>query len=133
MKGEKVTLPDVRDLAEIRFFEARKNGGYTNAVLKLLDDGGGTNIKESRYDDPTVYKSEKPVDDRTVKKIKDTIAKCLMFGWHDLPLSDHRFGDKKIEFVFKDKSTVTVNNGVLLPNEMSHGFFDIELEMTTKH
>ena len=39
MKGEKVALPDAKDLAVIRFDEERSDGGFTRAALTLNADG----------------------------------------------------------------------------------------------
>ena len=42
-------------------------------------------------------------------------------------------GNKRLTFVFKDGSEVSVTDGLMLPFGISGGFFNIELEMTTKH
>ena len=133
-KGEKIPLPDVVALTEIRFAEERQDGGFTRAALTLAADGTATNKKTSCYTAPTVYESEKPVDAETVAAIKKTIADCAMLAWTDLPEHDFRIGGvKTLTFVFADGTEITVGGNKVLPAPLSGGFFTIELEMTTKH
>ncbi len=134
MKGVPVPLPDVGSMTEIRFAEERKGGGYTRATLTLAADGTATNKKTSRYDDPRVYESEKPVDADTVAAIKKTITNCGILAWADLPDHDFRIGGvKTLTFVFADGTEITVGGNKALPSPISGGFFSIELEMATKH
>ncbi len=134
MKKEKVKLPDIEDLTAIRFEENRKNGGYTKAELTLCGDGTAINKKESRYDSPTVYESEKPVDAETVRKIKKNVADNGVTAWEKLPDSEYRpLADKKLTFVFRGGEEITVSGGKQVPYELNGGFFNVELEMTTKH
>lgn len=134
MKGEAVKLPDVEELKEIRFSEERKDGGYTKATLTLLPDGTGVNKKASRYEEPRVFESEKPVDAETIAKIKKNIALTGMLAWAGLPESTYRhLSDKTITFVFADGKEIKVDEGKELPYRISGGFFNIELEMATKH
>ena len=134
MKGEKVSLPDVSSLMSIVFEEKRKNGGYTHATLSLNEDGTGTNVKACRYDDPTVYESTKPVEAEVVENIKDIITKSGILGWSGLPESNYSFiSDKYLTFIFKDADSITVKGDKILPSKLRSDFFNIELEMTTKH
>lgn len=133
MEGEKVSLPEVSALKEIRFEENRKNGGYTRAVLTLTENGG-VNRKESRYDGPTVYQSEKEVSAETVAAMKENIEKTGVFAWSGLPQNDYRFKEAKtLTFVFEDGGEIAVTDDRVVPDGIRRGFFNIELEMTTKH
>ncbi len=134
MEGEKIALPDVKDLSAIRFTELRSGGGFTKATLTLDEDGAGVNKKQSRYDDPKVYESEKPVDAATVAAIKSCIAANGMLAWAGLPESGYfKTSEKSLTFVFKDCREITVGDSKALPGELGGGFFNIELELTTKH
>ena len=134
LKGEREALPDLSALTAIRFAEERDNGGFTRATLTIDPAGAGTNAKTSRYDDPTVYESEKPVDADTVAAIRGNIERCGMLAWADLPESDYKYGAKKtLSFVFADGTEITVPDGRRLPGRLQGGFFNIELEMTAKH
>ena len=134
MKGEKEILPDVSSLREIRFEENRDNGGFTKAVLAFQSDGTGINSKQSKYDNPTIYESSKTVDEKTITAIKKNIEDNGMFAWSRLPSNGYSFNNnKKIDFVFEDGSIITVKNDRLLPGQIRNGFFNIELELTTKH
>lgn len=132
--GEKIPLPPIDALKEIRFCESRENGGFSRATLTLESDGTGTNRKEQCFDPGQVYRSEKAVDEQTVTAIKRTVANCGMFAWEKLPRSRCVIdGEKTITFVFDDSSEITVTNHKALPMTLSGGFFGIELEMITKH
>ena len=134
MKKERVPLPDASDLVGIRFSEERANGGYTRAIMTINEDGTATNRKTARYDDPTVYESEKTIDAATVEAIKKNINDCAVLAWEHLPESEYKFGaDKKMTFVFADGTEITVAEGKRVPNEIHNGFFNIDLEITTKH
>ena len=134
LKGERAALPDLSALTAIRYAEEREDGGFTRATLTINPDGTGTNAKTSRYDDPTVYESEKPVDAETVAAIRSSIERCGMLAWADLPESDYKSGpEKTLAFVFADGGVITVPGGKRLPDQLGGGFFNIELEMTTKH
>ena len=134
MRGERIALPDVSGLKEIRFEEIRKNGGFTKAALTINADGTGINAKQSRYDDPTVFESEKPVDKATVDAIKKNIEDTGLFAWGGLPESGYDFiSKKKLTFVFENGGELTVTNDRKTPGRIRNGFFNIELEMTTKH
>ncbi|MBO4798076.1 MAG: hypothetical protein J5494_04815 [Candidatus Methanomethylophilaceae archaeon] len=132
MKEEKIPLRDVSGLREVRFAEERKDG-YVRAALTLNPDGTGTNRKKSRYG-TNEYESEKPVDAETVSKIKKTIESCCMLAWAGLPERDYKnFTYKSMTFVFDDGETVTVKDNRAIPYSIGNGFFNIELEMSTKH
>ena len=134
MAGEKIVLPDVKELAEIRFTELRSGGGFTKATLTLNGDGSGVNKKQSRYDDPKVYESEKPVDAATVAAIKSNISENGMLAWAGLPESGYfKTSEKSLTFVFKDGREITVGGAAALPGELGGGFFKIELELTAKN
>ena len=134
MAGERVSLPDVAALSAIRFAEERADGGFTHATLTLLPDGTGTNTKTSRYEDPTVYESEKPVDAETVAAIKRTVELCGLLAWEGVPDSGFALAQNKtLTFVFADGREVTAQSDRQLPYGIQNGFFKIELEMTTKH
>ena len=134
MNGEKVELPVVSSLKEIRFEELRKNGGFTKAVLTIQPDGTGINAKQSKYDDPKIYESEKPIDAETVVAIKKNIEDTGILAWSDLPSNGFSYRiDKQLTFVFDDGREIIVKNDRLVPDQIGRGFFNIELEMTTKH
>ena len=134
MSGEKVKLPDVSDLSKIHFEEIRDNGGFTKATLTLNEDGAATNEKQSKYDGPTVYESKKPVDAETVEYIKRNIEHTGFLAWPGLPEMNYPFlSDKNITLYFKNGEEITVKNNKIIPNRIGRGFFNIELELTTKH
>ena len=127
-------LPDLSHLCGISFEETRENGGFTKAALTLLPDGGGIDRKQSRYDEPKVYESEKPVDAFTVAQIKRTVEENRMLAWSGLPSGGFSTaGNKRLTFAFDDGTAVAVQDGRLLPDRLSHAFFEIELELTVKH
>lgn len=134
MDGEKAELPDVEKLKEIQFEEIRKDEGFTRAQLIFNEDGTGTNKKQSRYDDPTVYESEKPVEKEVIEAIKKHIRDTGLFAWADLPKSTYSFNqEKKLTFIFEDGTSVKIPGDRVVPDNFSRGFFNIELEMVTKH
>ncbi|MBS7262511.1 MAG: hypothetical protein KIG36_02765 [Eubacteriales bacterium] len=130
MKGERVVLPAISELKEIRYAEERENGGFSRATLTLLPDGTGVNEKSSRYDDPRVYESRKEVDAATVAAIKASMERNGILAWAGLPANGFSFGGKKkLTFVFSDGRTVAVRDDRLLPDPICRGFFDIELKI----
>ena len=131
-KADALPLPDLQTLKEIRFEEERKDGGFTRAALEILPDGTGVNRKQSRYDDPKVYESEKPVDAGTVSAIKDVISSGGILAWSGIRTVCAGMREKCLTFVFPE-TEITVTNDRELPRQLSGAFFDIELEMTTKH
>ena len=134
MNGESAPLPDADALCGIRYAQERADGGFIKATLTVNADGTGRNVKASRYDSPTVYESDKPVSAETVSAIKESIKKTGILAWAHLPDSEYRSGgDKKLTFVFKSGDELTVLAGKMLPKQINGGFFDIELEMTTKN
>ncbi len=134
MKGEKIPLPAVSSLTAIRYEENRKGGGYTRAEMTIQPDGSGINEKKARYDGPTVYESRKPVEAQTVQSFRDNIEATGILAWPDLPESGYDFiGDKKLTFVFGEGNEISVSNKKIVPDPIRNGFFNIELEITTKH
>ncbi len=134
LAGKRVPLPSSDKIREIRFDEERKNGGFTKAVLTINSDGTAANSKKSRYDGPTEYESEKAVDVETVEAIRKNIDDCFMTAWAELPEREYKFGEtKKLTFVFESGDEITVTDDRVLPGQISRGFFNIELELTTKH
>ncbi len=134
MKGEKIQLPDVSMLKTIRFEENRKNGGFTKATLTINTDKTGINEKKSRYNDPKVYESVKPVEKETIDAIKNNIEATGILAWSDLPDREYGFDyEKSLTFVFSDATEITVPGNKIIPGQIEQGFFSIELEMTTKH
>ena len=132
MKEERVPLKDLSGLREIRLSEERKDG-YVRATLTFNADGTGTNRKRSRYGDKE-FESEKPVDAETMSNIRRTIDSCGMLAWTGIPERDYKaLSEKSMTFVFDDGETVTAKDNRALPYSVSNGFFNIELEMTTKH
>lgn len=133
-RGEKLPLPDLADLASIRFEEQRKDGGFTTATLTLLPDGSGSNEKQSRYEDPKIYESTKPVDKETVAGIKKTIEEAGLLAWADLPDNEFFTGPaRSLTFTFSRGDPVTVPDGKRLPDPLSRAFFTIQLELETKN
>ena len=134
LKGEKVALPDVSSLLAVRFEETRTGGGFTKAELTVRQDGTGTNEKSRCFDPPKIYNSKKEVGTDTVNRIKDCITQNAIFAWSSLPDNGFRIeADKKLTFVFEGGGEIEVPNRRLLPDRISRGFFDIELELTVKN
>lgn len=134
LKGERAALPDPDTLTEIRFADERGGESFTRATLTLNADGSGVNFKQVRYDEPDVYESEKPVDAETVSAIRANIARTGILAWADLPESGYKFNSRKsLTFVFADGAQIAVSDDKALPGALRGGFFNIELEMTTKH
>ena len=133
MAGEQVALPKPEDLTGIRFEEVREGGDFTRAELTLLPDGTAVNQKTSKYGD-SVYESEKPVEAETVNALRENLNATGLLAWSGLPDNGFRLdGEKKLTFLFSDGSQVEVENDRLLPGQLSMGFFNVELEMSTKH
>ncbi len=134
LDGEKVILPNIAYLTQIEFEEKRSDGGFTRACLTFNADGTGTNRKQAKYSDTGVFESEKPVDAETVKAIRNNIEKCGLLAWPALPESPYKFsGQKTLGFIFEDGTKIVVPNDRVTPDRINRGFFNIELEMTTKH
>ncbi len=134
MKGSIIDLPDVSAIRKIRFDEERGSDGFTRAILTFNSDGTGTNFKSQRFDDPKVYESEKPVDADTITAIKNNIEANGILAWSGIPESYYKNNrNKTLTFVFEDNQEITVRGDRLLPDRIQGGFFNIELEMTTKH
>lgn len=134
MAGERVALPDLCSLTEIRFAEERENGGFTRAVLTIAPDGTATNRKRSRYDGAEVYESENKVDAATVDAIKRNVEETGLLAWSTLPASKFNFErEKSLVFVFSDGGEIAVPGNRLVPSQIQNGFFNVELELTTKN
>ncbi len=132
MSGERVRLPGVADLREIRFQEDRGEDGFTSVTLTLLPDGTGQNRKTSRYGLSEIFENCTNVDAETISHIRTGIDRCGILGWAGLPKSGFRpLHDKKLVFVFDNGNEISVPDGLSLPWELSGGFFSIELEITT--
>ena len=131
INGEKVYLPDVENLKEIRFVEERKNGGFTRAALSINDDGSGSMTRSRRFSDPKIYNNEKSFSADEITAIKKNISDCGIFAWSTLPECSYPFDDEKsLTFIFKDGSEITVPKDRELPDQIKGGFFNIELELT---
>lgn len=134
MNGEKVLLPSVDDIKAIKFLENRKDGGYTKATLTINEYGSAVNEKSMRFDDPKVYESTKNVSVETVDAIKKYIVNNGVLANAGLPSQKFSSSsEKSLTFIFKDGKEIFVKGGCVLPNQIRNGFFNIELEMTTKH
>jgi hypothetical protein len=134
LAGEKSTLPDAEALKTIRFEEVRDSGGFTQAALTIGADGCGVNEKQACYDGSRVFESAKPVDKETVDAIKKNIVDTGLLAWAELPDNGYQLNEnKKLTFEFVDGSAVEVRSGRQVPDQLRSGFFNIELEMTTKH
>jgi len=134
LKTKKVALPSLTELSELRIFEEHSGGGYTKANLLFNEDGSGTDVKESKYDSPTVYKKESVIDKETIEKIVNTIDNSLLFAWADLPKKQFSCGNEEyMTFVFKNGNEIVVRNDRELPYEVGNAFFNIKLELTTNH
>ena len=132
LEGERVQLPDAADLKEIKFEEIRKKGAYTEATLTFLPDGTASVVRRSRYDGPDIYETEKTVDADTVAKIKENIINTELPAWAGLPQRDFGFAEKSLTFVFGGGEEIKIGGEHRAPDELRHGFFDIELIMTTR-
>lgn len=134
LKGERIAIPKAERIAAIRFYEKRKNGGYTVAELTIAPDGTAVNRKESKYDGPTVYNSEKAVDAATVANIRRNIDETGLLAWGGLPDTGYKSGsDSEMTFVFSDGSETTIRSGRLVPDAIKQGYFNVQLEITTKN
>ncbi len=134
LQREKAAIPEVSSVVKIKFREDRKDGGYTDATLVFNTDGTGTNHKKSKYERSDVYESEKPVDADTMSFIKQTIKNCGLLAWTGLPTRRFDFSpESSLTFFFEDDEPITIDKDAVLPSSIGGGFFNIELEMTTKH
>ena len=134
MGGEKIDMPDVSKIKMIKFAEERGNGGFSHAVLTLNPDGTAVNERTDKYDSEKIYERKKDVSAETVREIKKNIEEFGILGWTTFPQRSYISGnDKKLTFIFDDGSEITVDDIRDLPSELSRGFFNIELEMTTKN
>lgn len=128
----RIAIPDAEDIVEILFEEIRDDG-YTKALCRINDDGTATNIKDSKYGD-SVYHSEKPVDAETVNAMITNVKDTALLVWRDLP--DSKFGwgrEKTLAFRWRDGSEISTTDCKAVPDGLSRGFFNIELELATKH
>ena len=131
---KKVSLPSVSSLTSIRFDEEKDGGIFTHSVLTLCGDGTAVNEKSRCFDGKTVYNSKKTVSSDEVSKIKETIESCGLFAWSSLPDTKYSFEDPKtLTFAFDGGKEIKVKNCRRVPEQISGGFFKIELEMTVKH
>ena len=134
MQGKRVTLPDVSELKEIVFYEDRKDKGFTEARLSFNPDGTGTNRKRSKYENTGIFESEKPIDADTMAVIRRKIESCGILAWEGLPVHEYPWvEDARMTFVLENGESVTVEKSTEVPSSISGAFFNIELEMTTKH
>ncbi|MBQ7669155.1 MAG: hypothetical protein IJS45_00360 [Clostridia bacterium] len=134
LDGESIPIPDLSGLREILFEEKRPGGGFTNADLIISDDGTAKNVKSMRFDDPTVYRSEKELGADTVDAIKSNIRNGMMTAWPGLPSNGFTLGiEKSLTFIFEDGNKITVFDGLLLPEGLGKSFFNVELEMTVNN
>lgn len=134
MTGKKVSLPSVSSLTSIRFDTEKDGGIFTRSVLTLCDDGTAVNEKSQCFDGKTVYNSTKTVTSNEVSKIKGTIESCGLFAWSSLPDAKYSFEESKtLTFSFDGGKEIKVKNYRRVPEQISDGFFKIELEMTVKH
>ena len=132
MAKEPAAFPDPDTIASVAFSNEWEDG-YVRATMTVSPDGTGTNAKESRYGE-SVYNSEKAVDAETVSKIKDTVKRFNMLSWSGLPESGYwGRGNKSLAFTFKDGAVIAVKDDRKLPFDVGNGFFNIELELSTKH
>ena len=133
MAGAAAPLPRADEVRAIRFEETRENGGFTRATLTLRPDGSGVNAKQSRYDDPRVIESESPVDAADVAAIREIIADCGMLAWEGLPLKNSdATPTRTLTFTLADRQIVLPDRQEV-PDPLSHGFFDLQMELATNH
>lgn len=134
LKLKPVKLPSPDRIVEIAFREDRRDGGYTESHLSISPDGTGVNRKKANYGDAKVYVSEKPVDKDTVAAIKNNIEKTGLLAWTVMPEDHYEWSSKKkITFTFDDGGEITVDGSKRAPDRIRNGFFNVELEVTTKH
>ena len=132
LAGERVEAPEASEVKEIRFNEERENGGFTEAVLTFLPDGTAINRKRRRFDDPTVYESSKPLPAEEAEKLRRGIDTSGILLWSGLPDNGYSLRDnKRLTFLLEGGREIAVKSGRLLPESLSGGFFNIELQMTT--
>ena len=129
MAGEKVELPDVKDLRKINYLEERKSG-YTKATLTFREDGTIENDREAKYDDK-VYNTKKELGTEVAELIKNNIVNCGMLAWGGLPESGYSSGrDCYLTFVFEDGTEIKIDDKRDLNYGISSAFFNISLEIT---
>ena len=134
LKKPRAALPDVEMLKRIEFEETRKVGYFTRACLTVNPDGTALNKKQACYGDPKVYESEKPVDAETVRAIKEIIRQSGIVAWPFLPEQSFSFSSEKtLRLVFAGGEEITVPANKLTPDRPGNAFFNIELELVTKH
>ena len=127
-----VPLPDAETITEIRF-DSSRDEAYSH--ITLTDNGDGTchYTRECRYEDPTVFNDEKTLSAELIEKFRRIAGNCSMLIWDKLPQSSYIPPEKKsLTFTLSDGKEYVVPNDRLLPNMISHAFFDIELELTSK-
>ena len=134
LSSERFRIPEAEGITAIRFYEKRKNGGYTVAELTIAPDGTAVNRKESKYDGPEIYKSEKEVDPETVAAIRRNIDDTGLLAWSGIPDNGFKsINDSELTFVFADGSETAVRSGRLVPDAIKQGYFNVQLEITTKN
>lgn len=132
MAGAPAPLPRIDEVQAIRFEETRSGGGFTRATLTLRPDGSGVNAKQLRFDDPRVIESETPVDAAAVAELKGLIANCGMLAWEGLPLKNSdATPTRTLTFALADRQIVLPDRQEV-PDPLSHGFFDLQLALTTQ-
>ena len=132
--GKKINIPKAEEIKVVRFCESRDDGHYAKAELTILPDGTAVNRKESKYGGPEVYKSEKTIDAATVEAIRENIDETGLLAWGGLPDDGFARREKaELTFVLENGKEITVENGRQVPDRLQNGFFDLQLEITTKN
>ena len=133
MAGERAELPDISGLRAIRFSEERAADSYTRVTLTLRADGSGEIAKTQRYGGEHVYESASRMEPDEVARMLAGIEEKGVLAWAGLPAGDYSFGpEKRMVFVFDDRE-IAIPGDLRPPEQISGGFFDIELEIATKH
>ena len=74
------------------------------------------------------------MEKETIDAIKKNIEDTGILAWADLPDNNYKpYSIKTLIFEFEGGNVVTVGDNKRVPGQIRDGFFNIDLEMTTKH
>ncbi|MBR1730919.1 MAG: hypothetical protein IJ725_00585, partial [Ruminococcus sp.] len=128
---EKVELPDVADITEIRF-DSTYSDGYTHISLRDNGDGSCGYNRECKFDVPEIFTDEKTLPTELFDKFRAIIKTNAMLIWSKFPESRYKsLEEKSLTLVFKDKTEINIPNDRLLPEQIRGAFFSIELELNS--
>lgn len=130
MAGERADVPVAADLTGVRYDERRARGGFTKAELTFTPDGG-TVRRQNKYDGPDVYESTRALSPDDVSALRETVDRCALFLWGDLPeRSNLSGGESVLTFVLADGRQIAVPEYRDVPDPVRDGFFDVKFALT---